>query len=924
MRKLLFVLIGLFMLSSCLYAGSAPVRTVVGWTFDTSGDLRGWELNGHLSNVQVGADGLSAEATDWDPFMTSPTFDIPAEPQQWIEIRIKCDKAGEGQIYWSNTMDSPYQGFVPEKYTNFSIKDNNGWTTLVIRPFWQTEKKIIHMRIDMFQGAKFTIKSIKIQEPAVKPDTGSKGIWNFSSKNVNWIAADDTPFTRTPGGISMTIGKDGGTLQSPMLSMPIKDKTWAAVRMKSTKGGKAFLQWATDSISGLQATPFQARGDGRFHTYNIDLGSNLGWSGKLLMLGLKPSSTPGDHVEIASISMEKDMVGGPDLDIDYFGMEDAVNRAGKPCRLMARFVNQGGAAASGITAKVTAPKGVMVRQISAPSVLDPLLPESFRYELVSKIPVQGEVTIHLTGNGAPVSVYKASINITANPVFEKNGYVPAIKPAKTDYNIGMFYFPGWDTAGKWEPINRVAPIRKPVLGWYDESNPECADWQIKWAAEHGISFFVVDWYWTQGNRMLEHWLNNAYGKSKYKKNLKWTLMWANHNPPGTHTLDDWKNVTKFWIDNYFGTDEYLKIDGKPVVYMWSPGGIRNDVGTDGAAGFLAASQEMARKAGYPGITFIGMNEALSPLAAKTLATEGYSGYTDYHWWTDSMSIAKDPKYFPFSLVVDRSRKAWEERGKILKDAGLYLQPPVETGWDPRPWHGDRSFVVHGRTVGQFERLLRDAKSYLDARNEKTFIVGPCNEWGEGSYIEPCAEFGFGMYDAIRKVFCEDEPHVDIAPVDVGMGPYDMPFAPSGKRTEWKFDKAGDTEGWYSMMNLTNAESADGSLKTSTIGTDPAISSPAIHVRASQFSYVIIRMKLTKAVGNDDQLQLFWSTPTMGTSEATSVRTNVIADGQFHTYVLPVSENPRWQGFIRGFRIDPCSSTGSDIQIDEIRLSKTKP
>ena len=30
------------------------------------------------------------------------------------------------------------------------------------------------------------------------------------------------------------------------------------------------------------------------------------------------------------------------------------------------------------------------------------------------------------------------------------------------------------------------------------------DWQIKWAVEHGISFFAFDWYWDRGRRQLEH------------------------------------------------------------------------------------------------------------------------------------------------------------------------------------------------------------------------------------------------------------------------------------------------------------------------------------------------------------------------------------------------------------------------------------
>jgi len=34
-----------------------------------------------------------------------------------------------------------------------------------------------------------------------------------------------------------------------------------------------------------------------------------------------------------------------------------------------------------------------------------------------------------------------------------------------------------------------------LLGHYAEGAPQVIDWQIKWAAEHGIRFFVVDTSW---------------------------------------------------------------------------------------------------------------------------------------------------------------------------------------------------------------------------------------------------------------------------------------------------------------------------------------------------------------------------------------------------------------------------------------------
>lgn len=903
-------------------------RTVIEWTFDQPGDLQGWVPNNHLQDIRVEEGELRGEAVDWDPFLTSPLFDVPATPWQWVEIRLKCSRAGRGEVFWSNTLETPHGGFSPGKETGFEVPGDGAWHTIRVTPFWHTEKKIIHLRLDLFQGARFAIDWIRICEPAGAADVSRADAWDFRQGAHGWMPVEGVSApTASPRGIAVQVTAAAGLLRSPLLNVPIGNRAWVAVRLRARKGSRASLVWATDTSPGLHDLPFPLRDDGHFHTYNLETGGASAWTGTLVALGIRPSHTVGDQVEIESIRLVEEPVGGPDLALVSLGLEDAINRVGKPCRLVAKFVNHGAKPAVGVTAKLTVPKGVTVRPAGGKApVFEFQLPEAFRYVLTANRPVQGNVTIRLSGPGAPARTFTAPIRITQGPKLPKASYVPPPKPARTDYLIGTYYFPGWDTAGKWECIERVAPIRKPILGYYDEANPECADWQIKWAVEHGINFFLVDWYWQAGERSLEHWLHNAYMKSRYRKHLKWAVMWANHNAPNTHSEEDWRNVTRYWIDHYFKMEEYLRIDGKPAVFIWAPGNIRHDLGgSEGAARLLALSQEMARDAGLPGITFAAMNAGGSPEEARTLAREGYVANATYHWWADAQQRTDDWRNFPFSLVVDRSRPGWEEREKIVEGAGMTFIPTADTGWDSRPWHGDTAMTIPGRTVPQWERLLREAKAYLDARGEKMLILGPCNEWGEGSYIEPCAEFGFGMYDAIRRVFCDEpEAHTDVAPVDVGLGPYDFPLARTSTRGVWEFNTPGDAEGWGALMGLSTVTVRDGALHAETRSADPAFSSSTVHLQASQFAYAAIRLKAGPASGREETLQLFWSTASQGASEAASVKVPLVADGRWRTYVLPVGENPRWRGIIRGLRLDPGGTPGIPVWIDFIRFSKEKP
>lgn len=70
----------------------------------------------------------------------------------------------------------------------------------------------------------------------------------------------------------------------------------------------------------------------------------------------------------------------------------------------------------------------------------------------------------------------------------------------------------------------------------------------------------------------------------------------------------------------------------------------------------------------------------------------------------------------------------------------------------------------------------------------------------------------------------------------------------------------------------------------------------------------------------DSAQLFWRTRRMPESEASSTRFDVVADGQWHDYRVPVAVNQRWRGVITRLRLDPCNRAGVRIELDGLRLA----
>lgn len=924
MRALMVVMIAL---SCAIAAAQDDGRTLIEWRFD-DGDLEGWGRPNHITDLRVEDGAMTGVIADWDPFVIGPQFDIPATAWQVIEVRLKTDLGGKGELFWTNTTETQFGGFSPGKETAFQVIGDGRWHTYRVRPYWHTEGRIILLRLDLPRSEpadagrrSFAVDFIRIVDLGEPAQAGAETHWDLRARPDAWRAEGGATVESTAEGLRVQLGDEPGSITAPPLRLPVEARFWVSIEMSVDAGSTGAIRWVSSEESGVQMQRFEVRPDGRFHVYNVDMSSARRWTGDLLLLGLAPSLQPGATATVRSVTVAEEPQGPAQVEVAWAGLEEAVNRVGPALPFVVSLLNRGGETADDLTiADLQLPPGMspVGEDWRAIPPVESFRPLAHRFMVAATAPASGEAVLTLSGAGAPPEPVRIAIEVTPSLDLPPADYVPEPRPVACDYEIGAYYFPGWASRARWQPIERLAPERRPVLGWYDEANPEVVDWQIKWAVEHGISLFMVDWYWSAGSRHLEHWLHEGYMNARYRRYLKWCMMWANHNLPGTHSEEDQRAVTQYWLDNYFGMDEYYRIDGMPVVIIWSPGRMRGDMGgSEGVRRLLEISQQMARDAGYPGICFVAMKfpeASTDPAMIQQLADEGFAMTTIYHymWHGDRAADVRD---YPFELVADSTLpflRAWYD-ADILP-----FFPAISTGWDSRPWHGSRAIVIRDRTVPLFERICRDVKGFADETGLRRIAVGPLNEWGEGSYLEPCREFGFAMYDALRDTFCEQPPGgwpPNITPRDVGLGPYDLPSA-EGRET-WDF--ADGAQGWGPFMGVTDFRVEGGAICFTTTSNDPALGVALPDILATDVGTVVIRMRIDGLAEEGEKGQLFWSTSTAPVSEATSVRFELIGDGEYHDYVLPVGESSRWRRRITSFRFDPCSHADAHICIDEIRM-----
>ncbi len=325
--------------------------------------------------------------------------------------------------------------------------------------------------------------------------------------------------------------------------------------------------------------------------------------------------------------------------------------------------------------------------------------------------------------------------------------------------VGCYYFDGWadttshnfhvgDMPQKWQE-------REPLSGWYDNT-AKLVHQQVAWARQADISFFIFDWYDARrdGNPS-DQTLNTAvdfFRKDPHKIGMKYALLYVNN---GSFSIpqSEWTAACDNWIKRDFKNPAYYKIDGKPLLVVFSVGDMeRTWGGADGVKGAWDQLRKLARKAGLPGVFVVacatpGPKNGWTNL--NTLVNEGYDAYSAYNYAGFGGTVKGAN---PYSIIVKGSEGIWND---FAADGRKPYIPIVTDGWDSRPWNETPWW--YERTPNQFRNFVSDALRWWHAnpamrvmKNTPLIFVEAWNELGEGSYIVPTKGTGFTYLNALKR------------------------------------------------------------------------------------------------------------------------------------------------------------------------------
>jgi len=543
--------------------------------------------------------------------------------------------------------------------------------------------------------------------------------------------------------------------------------------------------------------------------------------------------------------------------------------------------------------------------------------------------------------------------------------VPAPEPVAAKITLGAYIFPGWyrdagrgdypyrthdeDSEWKWAVAKQPAP--RPLLGFYDDSLPEVNDWHIKWALEHGLSFFAFDWYWNAGEKRLARTLEQGFLKAKYAPQMKFCIHWCNH-------ALDWKRdgkpapldfsktalvqMTEYLADTYFKLPNYLTVDGRPVLMAFVPGALVQANG--GPAGFRAVLEEMNRVLRAKGLKDLYL-VALGG-GGGNYADSGFSAFTAYSYYgadLDSPYEWKRGHSLPYEDMLKHFETMWQTYS--ARQEPHYIVP-VGSNWDDRPRARQNALVITGKTPDLFEKHCRASLNYIDKRNNLA-IIEAWNEWGEGSFIEPDKEFGFAFLDRVRRVYTDaPEAHADLVPSAAKVDAFSVlsaeeraqalalenqpyPPPPLAARTTrvtadaplpqtvplkaWEFDAG--AEGW-ARHQTEPLRAENGALVAVATGDDPQLLATGLSLDIGAIGVIALRLKAPLGARTGEG---FWTTgqePALSGDKSFGI--GLKPDGEWHTYQITKKVEGKWSGALRTLRFD-FGTAGDTVLIDWIRI-----
>ena len=331
-------------------------------------------------------------------------------------------------------------------------------------------------------------------------------------------------------------------------------------------------------------------------------------------------------------------------------------------------------------------------------------------------------------------------------------------PFSSNFTLGASYMSFWgDTLLGWT----VPTTHTSLLGEYSSSDPIAADWQVKWAVEHGINFFYLDFGWIRPYDYIDEGARDGLLSCSFISYLNISIFYF----PDPVVGSSWSGGESvlyadfdFLAQNYFSHSSYASYNESLIVIFTNFNTYIDEWGTSKTIEvFNNLKANMSTDYGvdlyivaafWPQTTQSTVQNFLSVVDSATI------------WGCDT--IIDYSNDITFSDYMVKTKNYFDYWGNLTTNIGIPFVPLIAPGFDNTPYNPSDPWIVY-RDIVLFEEMCNYSKIYATTPFE-LILFFTWNDFHEGTAIEPTVEYGFQYLDVIRKVYTNDSgTHVDEYP-----------------------------------------------------------------------------------------------------------------------------------------------------------------
>ena len=528
-------------------------------------------------------------------------------------------------------------------------------------------------------------------------------------------------------------------------------------------------------------------------------------------------------------------------------------------------------------------------------------------------------------------------NMNVFELVEHDDYVPepTARANYDDYAVGVNVCSLWRNGDHygWACITPYDEPR-PVLGYYDEGNPEVSDWEIKFMTEHGIDFQAFCWFSDTYNAPVKEpsmsaALHNGYMYAKYSDYMDYAIIWEASNGNNFNADTFRTKIVPYWFENYFLDDRYVKLDNKILLFVFGAGklGTSKYFGSaQNARAQLDFLDETAKSYGFDGVVVISDKDNAD---TAMLAACGVDADYAYHWNTSGKTVEANQKG-----MLDGA-----------ENKNVYSIPTVSVGFDCMPWYGIRNgnmTVSDYRTINKWvvDDYFKKYPAEKGAWNDRLVMLSTWNEFGEGTYIAPCGLNGFGYLDVVRGTYTNlEKTHDDAVPTEAQAKRINRLYPQYArllrndgwfwyenagvKETDiesiFKYDFTPDNSAFAGIDSSTLSSENGVSARSASDSNDPVVyTKNVVNADIADAAFIKVTAKVPKGL----KLEIFYTVN--GDTDWNQKKSfNIISDSdELKTYMIRIRDD-NFSGKLRRIRIDPGNKPSIDFTVKSFEVLKFK-